>query len=99
VSKTNNDKKFSPSFDLLPSSYSSFFPSFLVPMEKNPKTFKKIKMPFLFHGALPFAMRKPLLSLLLQNPLDHESGQCGPENRPFRDLKLHGFIYILFFLV
>ena len=34
--------------------------------------------------------------LSLQNPLDHVSEYCKPENRPFGDLKFHGHSYIFF---
>ena len=52
-------------------------------------------MAFLYHDALPFATKKPLLPLPPEKPLDHESGQC----RPFKDLKFHGSSYIFLSLV
>lgn len=56
-------------------------------------------MAFLYHDALPFATKKPLLPLPPEKPLDHESGQCRPESRPFKDLKFHGSSYIFLSLV
>jgi hypothetical protein len=47
---------------------------------------KKIKIVFLCHSPLSFAAIEPLLPLPPQNPLEHVSGLCRHENRPYDDL-------------
>ena len=55
-----------------------------------------IKTAVLYHCPLTFAAREPLLLFSPQNSLDHDNGYRRPKNRPFGDLKLHGYSYGFF---
>lgn len=50
---------------------------------------KKLKWAFNCHVPMTIVARKHLLSLLHQNPLDHDNDQCRLGSWPIGDLKLH----------